>query len=91
METKLLNYRIIIKPAKKAKKTIYIAECPTLAVCDWGNTIEAVLKNIQEGIECEIQGLIKDGETVPVDHVEQEMITTASINIPNNLSIALSA
>lgn len=91
METKILNYRIIIKRAKEGKKIVYLAECPTLGVYDWGNTIEEVLKNIHEGIECEIEGLIKDGETVPVDHVEQELITTASVNIPSNLSIALSA
>ena len=62
METKVLNYRIIIKPAKEGKKTVYLAECPTLGVYDWGNTIEDVLKSIHEGIECEIEGLIKDGE-----------------------------
>lgn len=91
METKVLNYRIIIKPTKEGKKTVYLAECPTLGIYDWGNTIEAVLKNIQEGIECEIEGLIKDGETVPIDHVEQELIATASINIPSSLSVVLSA
>ncbi len=90
METKVLNYRIIIKPEKEGKKTIYLAECPTLGVYDWGDTIEAALKNIQEGIECEIEGLIKDGDMVPVDRVEQEMTTTASVNIPNNLPIAFS-
>jgi len=88
METKILNYRIIIKPTKEGKKIVYLAECPTLGVYDWGDTIEAVLRNIQEGIECEIQGLIKDGETVPVDHVEQELIATASVNISTSLSIA---
>lgn len=85
METKVLNYRIIIKPTKEGNKTVYLAECPTLGVYDWGNTIEAVLKNIQEGIECEIEGFIKDGETVPVDHVEQELTTTASVNIPRQM------
>lgn len=91
METKVLNYRIIIKPTKEGRKTVYLAECPTLGVYDWGDTIEQVLKSIKEGIECEIEGLIKDGETVPIDHVEQEIITTTSISIPQVPSIALSS
>lgn len=91
MEAKVLNYRIIIKPTKEGKKTVYLAECPTLGVYDWGNTIEETVKNIQEGIECEVEGLIKDKETIPVDHLEQEVITTTSVHIPNNLSVALSA
>jgi predicted RNase H-like HicB family nuclease len=91
METKVLNYRIIIKPTKEGNKTVYLAECPTLGVYDWGDTIDKTLKSIKEGIECEIEGLIKDGETVPVDHIEQELTTTASVNLPSSPSIAFSA
>jgi len=82
METTILNYRIIIKSTKQDGKTIYIAECPTLGVYDWGTTVEAVLESIKEGIACEIEGLAKDGETILLDHVEEEFVTAANITLP---------
>lgn len=89
METKLLNYRIIIKPAKEGRKTIYIAECPTLGVYDWGNTIDKALKSIQEGIECHIEALIEDNEEVPVDYPDKEFVTETKIAIPIKASVSL--
>lgn len=87
METKLLNYRIIIKPAKEARKTIYLAECPTLGIYDWGDTIDRALKSIKEGIECHVEALIKDSEEVPIDYPEKEFVTEARIVVPINTSI----
>lgn len=89
METKLLNYRIIIKPAKEGRKNVYIAECPTLGIYDWGNTIDKALKSIQEGIECHIETLIVDNEEVPVDYPDKEFITETKIAIPINASVSL--
>lgn len=90
METKVLNYRIIIKPAKEGRKTIYTAECPTLGVYDWGNSVEEVLASIKEGVECEIEGLIEDGDPIPVDHIEKEFVTSTNITLPPNASVTLS-
>ena len=87
MEKKVLNYRIIIKPERKNKKTIYLAGCPTLDVYDWGDTIDKALKNIREGIECHIESLIKDNEEVPVDYPEKEFVTETKIAIPINPSL----
>lgn len=82
METKVLNYRIIIKSKKKDGKNTYLAECPTLGVYDWGKTIDEVLDNIQEGITCHVESLIKDGEEVPVDYPEKEFVTETKITVP---------
>ena len=82
METKVLNYRIIIKPEKENKKTVYLAECPTLGVYDWGDTIDKALKHIKEGIECHIESLIKDHEEIPVDYPEKEFVTETKVAIP---------
>lgn len=87
METKVLNYRIIIKKAKETKKTVYIAECPTLGVYDWGDTIDKALKSIKEGIECHVGSLIKDSEDVPVDYPEKEFVTETKIVVPIKASI----
>ena len=87
METKVLNYRIIIKPEKENKKTIYLAECLTLGVYDWGDTIDKALKNIREGIQCHIESLIKDGEKISVDYPEREFVTETKIAVPVNPSL----
>lgn len=90
METKVLNYRIIIKPTKEGKKTVYLAECPTLGVLDYGATIDKALENIKEGLECHIESLIKDSEDVPVDYPEREFITETKIAVPINTSLIAS-
>ncbi len=88
METKVLNYRIIIKPFKEKRKTIYTAECPTLGVYDWGDTPEKVIASIKEGMECHIEALIEEGEEVPVDYPEKEFVTETKITVPINTPLA---
>ena len=48
METKTLNYRIIIEPDiyPDTKKQCFNAYCPTLGLADYGKTVEDALKNI---------------------------------------------
>lgn len=87
METKVLNYRIIIRSTKEGKKIVYIAECPTLGVYDWGDTLDEALKSIREGIECHLQALIKDSEEIPVDYPEKEFVTETKIAVPINASL----
>lgn len=86
----VLNYRIIIKQTKEDRKTVYLAECPTLGVYDWGKSVEEALKNIREGIECHIEGLLKDAEDVPVDYPEKEFVTEAKVTVPRNASLVSS-
>src|SRR3989338_8108559 len=67
METKILNYRIIVEPEKdpQTSKRVYVAICPKLGVSDWGNTIDQAIIHIQEAIECHLESLIKHGKSVP--------------------------
>lgn len=48
METKVLNYRIIIEPDRypDTGERCYTAYCPTLGVADYGDTIEEVLESL---------------------------------------------
>ena len=87
METKVLNYRIIIKPVKEGHKIIYTAACSTLGVYDWGDTVEEVLKSIQEGIECHVETLLEEGGEIPVDYPEKELVTETKITVPANASL----
>jgi len=60
MDTKVLNYRIIIEPEKYDDGSlVYAAHCPTLGISDYGDTVEEVLTSIKEGIELAVECLAK--------------------------------
>ncbi len=65
METKVLNYRVIITPEKLNGKTVYNAISPTLGVADWGNSIEKALEHIKGALKCHIESLLKNNEPIP--------------------------
>lgn len=88
METKVLNYRVVIEPEKMGRKTVYNAYCPTLAVADYGDTIEDVLKSIQDGIELAVECLVDEGQEIPVDNVIDQLITTTQIKAPPHAKLS---
>lgn len=90
MEKRILNYRIIIEKEKyEDGAVVYVAYCPTLAISDYGDTVEDVLSSIKEGIELAVASLAKEGKEVPVDHIEEQMITSATIRLPSRIKISL--
>ena len=89
MQTKVLSYRIIIEPEKQGKKIVYNAYCPTLAVADYGDSIDEVLKSIKDGIELAIEYLRDEGQEIPVDDVEKQVVTTTQVELPDNSKIAV--
>jgi len=80
MDTKVLNYRIIIEPEfYEDGSTVYVAYCPSLGISDYADTVEEVLTSIKDGIELAVDHLIKEKKEVPVDHIEKQIITTMQI------------
>ena len=80
MQKKVLNYRIIIEPEKyKNGSSVYVAYCPTLGISDYADTVEEVLASIKDGIELAVESLVKDGQEVPIDHVQDQIITSATV------------
>ncbi|MBI2596293.1 type II toxin-antitoxin system HicB family antitoxin [Candidatus Daviesbacteria bacterium] len=67
MEKYLLNYRVIVEPDIRigTNEKCYSAYCPTLGIADDGDTVDQVLANIKEGIQCFVEALIKEGKEVP--------------------------
>ncbi|PJE69087.1 hypothetical protein COU96_01585 [Candidatus Shapirobacteria bacterium CG10_big_fil_rev_8_21_14_0_10_38_14] len=57
MRTKVLNYRVIVKPDKRmgTEKPCFSAFCPTLGIADDGDTFEEALVNIQNLIKFHLQ------------------------------------
>lgn len=82
MQTRILSYRIIIEPEKQGKKTVYNAYCPTLGVADWGDSIDAVLASIKDGIELALESLAQEGKEIPVDNIDKEMVASAQVEAP---------
>ena len=89
MEKHLLNYRIIIeKETYNDGSIVYVANCPTLGISDYGDTIEEVLVSIQDGIELAVESLAKEGKEVPLDRIDDQIITSTKIKIPSGLKIS---
>ncbi len=90
METKVLNYRIIIEPDVRtgSNESCFSAYCPTLGIADSGDSIEEALANIKKGIEAYIEALTQDDEEVPIDQVEGSLVSYTAIRVPANLRIA---
>jgi len=86
MDTKVLNYKVIITPEKLKGKTVYNALSPTLGVADWGKTVEQAIEHIKGAIECYIECLLKNHEPIPSEDADDFMIVNASIPFPKNYS-----
>ncbi len=83
METKVLNYRIIVEPDEQTgtNKPGFTAYCPTLGVADDGNTVEQAIKNVRGAIKAYVDSFIEDKLPVPIDQPEKDIVTTTQINV----------
>jgi len=89
MEKKILNYRIIIEKEKNENGLpVYVAYCPTLGISDFGSTVELAKENMEEAIDCHIQGIIKTGDKVPAPDIKDSYISLTEIMVPKNIKLA---
>ena len=90
METKILNYRIIIEPDKQTGtgKPGFTAFCPTLGVADDGDTVEEAIQHVRGAMKAYVESLIADKQPVPIDRPERDIVTTTQINVRRNFQIA---
>lgn len=84
MQKQVLNYRIIIEPEKMGRKTVYNAYCPTLGVADYGDSIDEVLISIKDGIELALECLKDEGQEIPTDNIEEQVVTTTRVEVPSD-------
>ena len=92
MQQKVLNYRIIIEPEKYDDGSIvYVAYCPTLGISDYGDSIEKVLSSIKDGIELAVESLAKERQEIPIDDIQEQIITSTMVNSPQITSLSLAA
>ncbi|MBU1323345.1 type II toxin-antitoxin system HicB family antitoxin [Patescibacteria group bacterium] len=90
MDTKVLNYRIIIEPEidRKSGKKIYNSFCPKLGVADWGATVEQSLGRIKEGIECQLEAMAECKSTIPESDSQEFMVATTNVNLPTGFGLS---
>lgn len=84
MEKKILNYRVVITPDERTGtgKPCYTGYVPLLGIATDGDTIEEALMNVQDAIRVYIKSLREDGEEIPLELIDGEFITTASVESP---------
>lgn len=83
MEKKILNYRVVITPDERTGtgKSCYTAYVPLLGIATDGDTVEEALMNVQDAIRVYIRSLREDGEEIPLESIDGEFITTASVEL----------
>lgn len=81
METKVLNYRVIIEPETYANgKKVYSAYCPTLEIADYGDTVEEALESIKDGIVLAVESLKEEGKSIPMDNIDEQIVTSVKVS-----------
>lgn len=91
MQKQVLNYRVIIEPDKRigTNDPCFFAYCSTLDVATDGDTFEEVLKNIQDAISLRVAVLVDEGEEVPVDRIDEEVLVHTTVVAPKGIRIAI--
>jgi predicted RNase H-like HicB family nuclease len=92
MQTKVMNYRIIIDSEKTGRNTVFNAYCPILGIADYGDSIDEAIKNIKSLIKFHVESLLQEGLEVPLENTEEELIASTKVLIKqsaNNFQVAL--
>ena len=84
MQTKVLNYRVIIEPETYPDGSkVYNAYCPTLGIADYGDSVEEVLESIKDGISLAVESLAKERGDIPFDNLEEQIVTSTQVKVPS--------
>lgn len=81
MESKVLNYRVIVEKERLKKKVVYVAYAPTLGISDFGKTVEDAVGNIEKAIKLYIETLVELKKPIPQPDEEEYFVTTRKIEV----------
>lgn len=77
METKVLNYRVIVEKEPFNKKGIvYVAYAPTLGLSDFGKSVEEAVRNLEKEIKLYLETLVELKKPIPAPDGEEYFVTT---------------
>jgi len=89
MNTKVLNYRVIVEKEKKGKVFVYVSYVPSLGISDFGKTIDEAVFNTEKAIKLYLETLIDTKQGVPNPDSEDYFVTSRKVEIKNaKVSIA---
>lgn len=81
METKALNYRVIVEKERSKKGFVYVAYAPTLGISDFGKTVEQAVDNIEKAIKLYIETMVELKKPVSRPDEEEYFVTTRKIEV----------
>jgi len=81
METKVLNYRVIVEKEPFRKGFVYVAYAPTLGLSDFGKNIEEAVANLEKEIKLYLEALVKLGKPIPASDSEEYFVTTRKVEV----------
>lgn len=84
METKILNYKIVIEK----ERNLFVAYCPALGLSDYGKTIDQALKRMKNLIKFHIDSLSKLGYPIPIERETTALITSVEISISSSVKFS---
>ncbi len=90
METKALNYRIIIGKEKQESGYQYVAYVPKLGISDFGNTVESATSHVAKSIKIYLETLIELKKSIPAPDTEEYFVTSTKVeinNLPKNYAL----
>jgi len=86
MNTKALNYRILVEKEKQGKKDMYVAYAPSLGISDFGKTVDKAVSNIEKAMKVYIETLIRLAQPVPGPDAPDYFITTGKVELGKTFS-----
>lgn len=81
METKILNYRVIVEKEPFKKGIVYVAYAPTLGLSDFGKSVEEAVRNLEKEIKLYLETLIELKKPIPSPDGEEYFVTTRKIEM----------
>lgn len=81
METRVLNYRIVVEKEKQNKGYLYVAYVPSLGISDFGKTIEEATSNTEKAIKLYLETLIDLKKPIPTPDSEEYFVTSKKIEL----------
>lgn len=81
METRVLNYRIVVEKEKQNKGYLYVAYVPSLGISDFGKTIEEAVKNTEKAIKLYLETLIDLKKPIPTPDNEEYFVTSKKVEL----------
>ncbi|MEA2065457.1 MAG: type II toxin-antitoxin system HicB family antitoxin [Patescibacteria group bacterium] len=71
---RIYTFRTIIEPDKDNTFHGYVPSLPGCHTC--GDTLKETKKNLKEAIKCHVQGLLIDGEQIPREDDNFQLVQT---------------